>query len=116
MVSARLREVLERGAGVGELVGDDAKSGFAEHAVCGDQVQMSVRATGRQLHEVRWRASGCPASMAIAALAAEVLREVAVADIESTLREAIASRGGLQRHEQHAEKMVVRALRDALGI
>jgi len=115
MVSDGLREVLVRGDGAGELVGDDAASGFAEHAVCGDQVQMSVRATGGQLHEVRWRASGCPASMAIAALAAEVLRDVAVGDLEVVLRRAIAARGGLERHEHHAEKMVLHALREALG-
>lgn len=115
MVSDGLREVLERGDGVGELRGDDAASGFAEHAVCGDQVQMSVRATGGRLHEVRWRASGCPASMAIAALAAEVLRDVAVADVDVVLRDAIRTRGGLERHEHHAEKIVLRALHEALG-
>lgn len=115
MVAEGLREVLERGVGVGELVGDDAASGFAEHAICGDQVQMSVRTAGAQLLEVRWRASGCPASMAIAALAAEVLREVPVADLDVVLRQAIAARGGLKRHEHHAEKMVLQALREALG-
>lgn len=115
MVSDGLREVLERGDGVGELHGENAASGFAEHAICGDQVQMSVRATGGQLHEVRWRASGCPASMAIAALAAEVLRGVAIADVDAVLHEAITTRGGLKRHEHHAERMVLRALHEALG-
>ena len=115
MVSDGLRKVLERGDGVGELLGEHATSGFAEHVICGDQVQMSVRANDGHLQEVRWRASGCPASMAIAALAAEVLCDVAIADVEAVLHEAITSRGGLKRHEHHAEKMVLRALHEALS-
>jgi len=115
MVSEGLREVLQRGDGVGELEGDGVASGFAEHAICGDQVQLSVRSTDGTVNEVRWRANGCPASMAIAALAAEVLRDVAVVDLETVLHEAITARGGLQRHEHHAEKMVLRALHEALG-
>lgn len=115
MVSEGLREVLQRGDGVGELDGDGVASGFAEHAICGDQVQLSVRSGSGIVYEVRWRASGCPASMAIAALAAEVLRDIPLKDVETVLHEAITARGGLQRHEHHAEKMVVRALHEALG-
>lgn len=115
MVTEALKAVLDRGFGVGDLAGDDVGVGFAEHPICGDQVQLSVRHDGGTIRSVRWRASGCPASMAIAALAAEVLEDVAVSSFEGVLRQAIGEHGGLLRHEHHAEAMVVRAVREAVG-
>lgn len=112
MVSAGLRALLERGAGAGELA--DALRGYAEHPVCGDRMELSVQRVGDVVRAVRWRASGCPASMALAALCAEVLVDVPVDDVERVLREGLAARGGLQRHERHAERMAVGALREAL--
>ena len=41
--------------------------------------------------------------------------DVPVDDAERALVDGIAGRGGLRRHEQHAEKMALRALREALG-
>ena len=115
MVTSSLRAVLERGYGAGELTGDDVVSGSAEHPICGDRVQLSVQMAPGLVRAVRWRASGCPASMAIAALAAEVLLDVAVLDLDATLRQAIGKHGGLARHEHHAESMVLRALHEAIG-
>lgn len=112
MVGDGLRQLLERGDGVGEF--EDAGSGYAEHPICGDRMELSVLREGDTVRGVRWRASGCPASMALAALCSEVLVDVPVADVERVLRDGIAARGGLKRHEQHAEKMALRALREAL--
>ena len=114
MVTASLRAVLERGFGAGELVGDDVGHGFAEHVVCGDQLQLCVQHEHGMVRAVRWRASGCPASIALAALAAEVLVDVSADKLQQVLQAAIASHGGLQRHEHHAEAMLLRALRVAL--
>lgn len=113
MVSEALRELLERGEGVGEIEG--GADGYAEHPVCGDRMQLSVLVQDGVVRSVRWRASGCPASMALAALCSEVLVDVPVHDAERALAAGLAARGGLQRHEQHAEKMALRALREALG-
>ena len=113
MVADGLRHLLERGDGVGEY--DDGRSGYAEHPVCGDRMELSVQRDGDTVRGVRWRASGCPASMALAALCSEVLVDVPVADVARVLRAGIAARGGLKRHEQHAEKMALRALEQALG-
>ena len=115
MVTEALKAVLERGFGVGELAGEHVGNGFAEHPICGDRVQLSVQCEADVVKLVRWRADGCPASMAIAALAAEVLVDVPVAAFEDVLHQAIGSHGGLKRHEHHAEAMVVRAIREALG-
>ena len=115
MVHDRLREVLLIGAGVGDLVGPGTAQGVAEHPVCGDRVQLSVRHEGGTIREVRWRAVGCPASMAVAALAAKVLVDVSVAKAAAVLGAAIAAHGGLAAHEHHAEAMTLRALAAALG-
>ncbi|MFK7741675.1 MAG: iron-sulfur cluster assembly scaffold protein [Planctomycetota bacterium] len=114
MVSSQLRAVLERGEGVGSYEGADARTGTAEHPICGDVVELSVRVDGDRIRGVRWRAQGCPASMAIAALAAEALGDVAASECERVLQAAVQRHGGLARHERHAEAMVLRALRAAL--
>lgn len=114
MVGARLREVLLAGAGMGDLAGDGVRLGRAEHPVCGDTVQLAVRRDGDRIVEVKWRAAGCPASMAVAALAASTLANVPVAAAADTLRSAIAAHGGLAAHERHAEAMVLRALAAAV--
>ena len=113
MVADRLRELLLRGDGAGELSGPGVRRGRAEHPVCGDLVELSVRVDGERISEVRWRASGCPAAMAVAALAANVLGGVPVADAASVLHAAIGEHGGLKAHERHAEALLARALQDA---
>ena len=117
MVSDGLRALLERGDGVGELAafaGEGVGTGFSEHPVCGDRVQLSVRVQDGDVIEIRWRASGCPASMAVAALTVQALTGVAIGELDAVLHEAIADHGGLLRHERHAEAMALRALRDAV--
>jgi NifU-like protein involved in Fe-S cluster formation len=115
MVGQLLRDVLLRGDGVGECAGPGASSGAAEHPVCGDHVQLSVRVDGGAIVDARWRAAGCPASMAVAALAAQALPGARVDGAPAALRAAIAAHGGLDATERHAEALVLRALAAALG-
>ncbi|HEX6810505.1 MAG TPA: iron-sulfur cluster assembly scaffold protein [Planctomycetota bacterium] len=115
MVSEGLRQVLLAGEGVGELAGPGTGQGVADHPVCGDRVQLSVQHEAGTIRAVRWRAAGCPASMAVAALCAKVLVDVPVAQAPSALRSAIAAHGGLAAHERHAEGMVLRALAAAVA-
>jgi NifU-like protein involved in Fe-S cluster formation len=82
--------------------------------VCGDRVQLSVLHEQGKIRAVRWRAAGCPASMAVAALCAKVLVDVPVTSAAAVLREAIAAHGGLAPHERHAEGMALRALATAV--
>lgn len=113
MVGPRLRDVLTAGLAVGELAGPGVAVGRAEHPVCGDQVELSLRLEGGVVREARWRAAGCPAAMACAALAAKVLPGVAVDAAAAALRAAIAAHGGLAASEQHAEALLARALASA---
>lgn len=110
MVSARLKQLLADAEFAGDLSGDDVRRGAADHPVCGDRVELSVRTAAGRIEAVRWRASGCPASMAVAALAARVLPGTEPARAAAALRSAIAAHGDLEAHERHAEALVARAL------
>ncbi len=89
--------------------------GAAEHPVCGDRVELSCVVRDGAIADLRWLAAGCPASMAVAALAAKVLRGVQVKAAASALHVAIGAHGGLASVEQHAEALVLRALAAATG-
>jgi NifU-like protein involved in Fe-S cluster formation len=115
MVAGALRAVMQAAPGAGELAGGDARHGNAEHPVCGDRVEVSVRVAGPQLAALAWRASGCPASVAVAAAAHGALVGRPVADAEALLRRRLADLGDLAPHERHAEQMFLRAFRAAVG-
>lgn len=115
MVGQALRDVLQRGTGAGDLPVPGARTGTGEHPACGDLVQLAVLVDDGRITALRWRAAGCPASMAVAALAAEVLPGASVAGAADRLRAAIAAHGGLAPQERHAEAVVLRALRAATG-
>ncbi len=115
MVGEALRQVMLRASGVGSLAGADVAVGRAAHPVCGDEVELSVRVVDAQLLDVRWRAAGCPATLAVAALAAESLVGVPVASAPARLRRALQDHGGLAAHERHAEGLLLRALAAAVG-
>lgn len=101
-------------AHAGDLGGDGVRRGEAGHPVCGDEVRFAARFDGDRFGELRWRACGCPATMAVVALAASVLPGTRVAAAATALRSAIQAHGGLEAHERHAEGLVLRALA-ALG-
>lgn len=110
MVGPRWQALASRGEGVGELVGPDVVVGRAEHPVCGDVLELSLRVVAGVVTEARWRASGCPATVAVAALAAATLPGTALAAAAAALRQAVAGHGGLAATERHAEAMALRAL------
>jgi NifU-like protein involved in Fe-S cluster formation len=76
---------------------------------------LTVRLDGDRIAALAWSARACPASVAVAALAAKVLPGTAVPDAARTLAAGIAAHGGLARHERHAEAMLLRALAAATG-
>ena len=115
MVTPKLRDLLSRAPGNGSLAGDSVLHGSGEHPVCGDVVELDVRLADDRIAELRWRAQGCPATLAVASLAAEVLAGQVVADAASCLRSALVAAGDLEPHERHAEAMFGRALRAAIA-
>lgn len=115
MVGQGLRAFVGSSEGAGALTGDGVRTGSAEHPVCGDRVEIDVRLDGGTIAELRFRASGCPATQAVAALAAATLAGSAPAAAPARLRAALREHGDLAVHERHAEAIVVRALQAACG-
>ncbi|MCB9887607.1 MAG: iron-sulfur cluster assembly scaffold protein [Planctomycetes bacterium] len=109
-----LRELLLRGDGAGELQGPDVLVGRAEHPSCGDEVIVHVQLEAGRVRDLRWQAAACPASTAIAALAAKVLPGAETAACGALLQQEVARHGGLAAHERHAEALVLRALAAAI--
>jgi NifU-like protein involved in Fe-S cluster formation len=112
-----LHELLVRGAGAGSLSSGEGVvgRGGATHPACGDEVEVDVRVVDGRIRELRWRAQACPASTAVAALAAEVLHDVPAADAVAHFEQAAAAVGGLAGHERHAIGLVGRALAAAVA-
>lgn len=110
-----LRRLLLAAEGAGELEGPDVGRGRATHPVCGDEVLLTARVVDGRVADLAWRASGCPATLAVAAAAYRTLRGVPVEDASQRLREHLAVLGGLAPHEGHAERIVLDALARALG-
>jgi NifU-like protein involved in Fe-S cluster formation len=115
MVGDALRAVMQAAPGAGELAGDGARHGHAEHPVCGDRVEVSVRVAAARVEALAWRALGCPASVAVAAAAHAALVGQPVAEAAVRLRQRLDGLGGLAPHERHAEQMFLRAFRAAVG-
>lgn len=109
-----LRRLLVAAEGAGELEGPDVGRGHAEHPVCGDEVLLTARVADGRIVRLAWRASGCPATLAVAAAAHLALQGAPVAEAAARLREHLARLGGLAPHEGHAERIVLQALADAL--
>jgi NifU-like protein involved in Fe-S cluster formation len=114
MVGPALRQLLLEAPGAGALAGPGVVTGTAEHAVCGDVVEVDVRLAGGHIDAFAWRAKGCPASLAVAAAAATSLPGVVVAAAATALRTRLQQLGDLGEHERHAERLVLDALRAAL--
>ncbi len=115
MVSKALRALMVSGEGSGELTGSDVLRASAEHPICGDRVQVTLRCADAVITDFAWRAAGCPATLAIVAAAAQIAVGVSRREFASRLHQQLATLGGIDAHEQHAEKMVVRAVEAAFG-
>ncbi len=109
-MSEALRALVRTAPGAGELAGADVRVGRAEHPVCGDEVELSVRWREGAIADLAWRARGCPACVGVAAAAREALLGCSAADAPARLSARIDALGGLQPAERHALKLVVEAL------
>ncbi len=90
-------------------------TGRAEHPMCGDEVEVDLAVDAGRIVDLRWRAHGCPATYAVAAVAHAALVGWNVDGATQRLREALAQRGDLAKTERHAEAMFGRALAAALA-
>lgn len=116
MAGEALRRLAIEAPGAGALEGPGVLSGTANHPVCGDQLEVTLRLQGGRIEAMRWRASACPATMAVAAAAVDAVPGVEPAALAGVIRARLAALGDLAPHERHAEQLLLRALRSALGV
>lgn len=106
------------------LAGAGTATGSGEHPVCGDLVEVDVRLAGvdpaggtgaATIAAVACRVDGCPAAVAVAALAVEFLPGIGAQEAAGRLAARLGELGGLAAHEHHAVAMVQRALAVAIA-
>jgi NifU-like protein involved in Fe-S cluster formation len=118
VVAEPLRALMTRAEGAGRLLpASDAAQGFgrAEHPVCGDEIEFDVHLRDGVVADLRWRAAGCPATMAAACCAFLSVRGRAATEARQALTAALAAYGGLSPTERHAEGLALSALAAALS-
>ncbi len=115
MTPRGLAEHLEYPVGRGDAP-DDAFSGAAGGAACGDLVRISLRVDGERIGAAGFDASGCGATIAAGSAAVALLEGAHVLDAARVgTREIAAELGGLSPGKLHAADLAADALHRALG-
>jgi nitrogen fixation NifU-like protein len=115
VVTEAMRALARAAEGAGQLDDPRARSSASEHPVCGDELQLHVLWDGDTIAQLRWQAAGCPATLAVAAVAARALPGASLAQAPARLRRELARLGDLGAHERHAEQMLLAALARTAG-
>jgi nitrogen fixation protein NifU and related proteins len=99
---------------VGEVAGAEAV-GEAGPSESGDSLRLSLRIAGEKIVEAKFRVFGCPAAIASASMATELLTGMTLAEAgRFSNREVVAALGGLPRGKVQCSVLVEEALRAAL--
>jgi NifU-like protein involved in Fe-S cluster formation len=112
------------GKGVHERVAAVRFRGELEHEtvrvektnpVCGDQLVLMIEIEAERVKAARWRASGCPPTLAAADCLVEMIegRDVATA-LAITPEEIMARFEGFPKTSRHAAQLAVEAIREAI--
>ncbi|MCA8969184.1 MAG: iron-sulfur cluster assembly scaffold protein [Planctomycetes bacterium] len=107
----RLVELARSPVGLENLEGSTHEAS-GENPVCGDRLRFAAHVDEGVLDRLRFRATACPACVAVASCASLVFDGAAwpLTGIEAALQRAVDERGGLTRFEQHALRLVVDVL------
>jgi NifU-like protein involved in Fe-S cluster formation len=99
---------------VGEVAGADA-IGEAGPSESGDSLRLSLRIVEGKIAEAKFRVFGCPATIASASMATELLTGMTLAEAERfSNRQVVAALGGLPRGKVQCSVLGEEALRGAL--
>ncbi|MDP6423867.1 MAG: iron-sulfur cluster assembly scaffold protein [Planctomycetota bacterium] len=111
-----LKELVTAPIGQGALTMPTAAAS-GENPVCGDRLTFELRVDGANVEELAFRATACPACIAVASCAVSVLVDHRMPESPpfERLRDEVDRRGGLSRFEQHAIALVEDVLRRAFA-
>lgn len=115
MYSERLLDRIRNPRNAGEAA-PPALTVRAENPACGDVLQLSVRIQGDRIDEARFKAQGCPASIACGSVVAEWLEGRSLAEAARLNADEIEEMlGGLPQASRHAAALALDAVRVLLA-
>jgi nitrogen fixation NifU-like protein len=116
-VGPELRALVTAPIGQGDLDGA-THAAEGDNPVCGDRLRVQARVEGGRLVALRFRATACPASIAVASCAVRVLegKSLPLRPPFAALRAEVERLGGLSPFERHALALVEDVLARALAL
>jgi len=108
--SAELLDHFENPRNAGALDDPDA-SAQLENPACGDVLELSLRLTGRNISEIRFRAKGCVSAMACGSAITELIKNKDIDEARNLSREELVRKvGGLPQASAHASHLAIDTL------
>lgn len=108
--SATVLDHFQHPRNVGDLPGADAHV-RVENPVCGDIMDLSVKLSGDEIGEVRYRIRGCVASVAAGSCLTELIKGRSLSETRSLKREELLTAlDGLPKASLHASHLAMDAL------
>ena len=83
--------------------------------VCGDRLRLTLRIRDNRIEAARFRAYGCPPTLACGSVMAEMLEGMTTAEaLEIDRKQIVEALGGLSPQKQHAASLAIETLQRAL--
>src|SRR5438132_13474934 len=112
--SDRFKNHLAHPRNAGELADANAVA-EQTNPVCGDRLRLSLCLRDGRIEVVRFRAYGCPPTLASGSALAEILEGMVVEEaLKLTRKEIVNALGGLPSRKQHAAALAIETLRMAI--
>ncbi|MGA2755077.1 MAG: iron-sulfur cluster assembly scaffold protein [Terracidiphilus sp.] len=110
MYSPQVLDHFEHPRNAGTVADADALARI-ENPACGDVLELTVKAAGGRIAEIRFKAKGCVAAMACGSAVTELVGRMTVADARKLTREELVRAvGGLPAASTHASHLAIDTL------
>jgi len=112
--SPELLDHFQNPRNAGDVETPDA-SAQLENPACGDVLKLTVKLSGKQIADIRFRAKGCVPSMACGSALTELIKGKTVEEARRVSREELVWKvGGLPPASAHASHLAVDTLAELL--
>jgi nitrogen fixation NifU-like protein len=82
-----------------------------ENPACGDVLELSLKLSGRNISEIRFRAKGCVPAMACGSAITELIKNKDIDEARKVSREELVRKvGGLPQASAHASHLAIDTL------
>jgi NifU-like protein involved in Fe-S cluster formation len=112
--SDELLDHFENPRNAGALDDPDASEQL-ENPACGDVLELSLKLSGRNISEIRFRAKGCVPAMACGSAITELIKNKDIDEARKVSREELVRKvGGLPQASAHASHLAIDTLSELL--